>query len=437
MVRNLGFDNISFRETEFDNVNPTIKLSAVDNDLSSLTEELANGDLNRDPLVNLIERDTVGALDSYLIKEEVNQSITEPGVAGTVGSLYKKSGFTNPAENDVFLNTESALKSVQGYTQITLERLNSWSNNILHKVHSDPLNLQSEENVIKLSLINNLNLLSVISNQAAYKNQSDLTKASGKVLTTVVNAVTELQQQTNGNHTQRVSAVYHVDAGKASFLTRSSYNVETPGFYTTTQQTLHQSRFYHLNTDLYQASHLEYWVRAENTLTTMADTSTYYTYSQMNVYAGSTAQYSGLRRIYADSINVQVGQISFIPYKTTAENGANIPNYGSVSNVVMRDWRCETKTGIIGMRGGLGVVIDGPIVRINSSGLIGFLSSLRRAPRIVVPLKEPLSYNKRTEIENTSSVVAINNIIQPPSTPNNSLNNTAPPLVELLTNDQQ
>jgi hypothetical protein len=437
MIRSLGFDDISFRESEFDNVNFSSKPSAVDNDLGNLTEELAKGDVSRDPLINLIERDTIGALDSYLIKEEVNHSITEPGVAGTVGSLYKKSGFTNPAENDIFLNTESALKSVQGYTQITLERINSWSNNILHKVHSDVLNLQSEENVIRLSLINNLNLLSVLSNQAAYKNQSDLTKASGKVLTTIVNAVTELQQQSNGNQTQRVSAVYHVDAGKASFLTSSSYNIETPGFYTTTQQTLHQSRFYHLNTDLYQASHLEYWVRAENTLTTMADTSTYYAYNQLNVYAGSTAQYSGLRRVYADSINVQVGQLSFIPYKSSVENATNIPNYGSVSNVVMRDWRCETKTGIIGMRGGLGVVIDGPIVRINSSGLIGLLASLRRIPRIVVPLTEASSYNKRSESENTSSVVAINNIIQPPATPNNNLNNTTPPLVELTTDEQK
>ena len=434
MARNLGFDNISFRETDFDNVNFANKKSAVDNDLSTLTEELANGDVSRDPLINLIERDTIGALDSYLIKEEVNQSITEPGVAGTVKSLYKKSGFTNPAENDVLLNTESALRSVQGYTQITLERLNSWSNNILHKVHSDMLNLQSEENVIRLALINNLNLLSVLGNQAAYKNQSDLTKASGQVLTTIANAVTELQQQNNGNQTQRVSAVYHVDAGKISFLTSSSYNVESPGFYTTTQQTLHQSRFYHLNTDLYQASHLEYWVRAENTLTMMSDTTVQYAYNQLNVYAGSTAQYSGLRRIYADSINVQVGQLSFIPYKTTTENAANIPNYGSVSNVIMRDWRCETKTGIVGIKGGLGIVMDGPMVRINSFGLLSRLASLRRIPKVVVPLTEPLPYNKRTETENTSSVVAVNDIIQPPSTPNNNLNNTTPPLVELITN---
>jgi hypothetical protein len=436
MIRNLGFDNISFRETEFDNVNSSSRLSAVDNDLNSLTEELANGDVSRDALINLIERDTIEALDSYLIKEEVNQSITEPGVAGTVGSLYKKYGFTNPAENDVFLNTESAMRSIQGYTQITLERINSWSNNILHKVHSDPLNLQSEENIIRLALINNVNLLSVISNQASYKNQSDLTKESGKVLTTIVNSVTELQQQSNGNQTQRVSAVYHVDAGKASFLTRSSYNVETPGFYTTTQQTLHQSRFYHLNTDLYQASHLEYWVRAENTLTTMADTSINYAYNQLNVYAGTTAQYSGLRRIYADSINVQVGQLTFIPYKGDVENATNIANYGSVNNVVMRDWRCETKLGIIGMRSALGIVLDGPLVRINSFGLLGKLAMLRRAPRIVVPLTEPASYNKRTESDNTSSVVAINNIVQPPSTPVSNTNNTTPPLIEIITDEQ-
>ena len=227
-------------------------------------------------------------------------------------------------------------------------------------------------------------------------------------------------------------AVYHVDAGKASFLTRSSYNVESPGFYTTTQQTLHQSRFYHLNTDLYHASHLEYWVRAENTLTTMADTSTYYAYTQLNVYAGATAQYSGTRIVYADSINVQVGQSSFIPYKELEENDLELDNYGSVSNIVMKDWRCETKTGMIGMKGALGVVIDGPIVRINSSGLTGLLSNLRKKARVVVPLKEPLSYNKRTETENTSPVVAINNIIQPPSTPNNSINNTTPPVVELI-----
>jgi hypothetical protein len=145
----------------------------------------------------------------------------------------------------------------------------------------------------------------------------------------------------NGNTISRTNAVQQYNVGQMRVQTASAYTINSPSFCTTAQQVISQCRFEHHAGDMYQGSHIYYWIRAEDTLTLIGDTTARYNEKELAEYSANATYASGNLTTYADVEWKQVGQFKGPLHPTNSRSAAN---YGDFVQLVQGKYKAKSRS---------------------------------------------------------------------------------------------
>lgn len=316
--------------------------------------------------------------------ERVDLSATSNKPTGGSGQgTYSEMGVENPELRNPYLEANLAGQTLQGTNKMLLQRLRSWSSGILEGVHADSTDPKSEVSVIRANapLLDKL----VLGRYQSYVSKAAAT--AGEAATAL------LADYAYGNSVVRTSGTKQYAAGQFRVSTSSIAAFDTPQLLLCSQQTIAQSRFYHLNTDLYQHSSVQYWLRAEDHLTLMAGRAYRYNSVNLTEISANSRFISGSEFRYADAIWTQAGQsaagLPLHPKNTRYPLGTG---YGQSINLAMRDYFIEAKTGVASVKAGVSTIISGGVVLINCRGS----ASASKLPRRFSQMADPKPYAKQS-----------------------------------------
>lgn len=262
-------------------------------------------------------------LVNYVLREQVTEAtlLTRPGNATAGGSSgigsYASRGLTTPLARSPIGAINTAYKVLQGTTDVAAERWAGWSTRQLKEVHLEADTENSE-----------LQTLECIAQQPALTQVLQRYKAdlmqSGQHAAEVSWAY--VPDYSYGNDLKLVHGIFQTNAQQFRVHTSTLFTVESPAINLVSEQYLLNGKFAHLATDLYQASHQHFVLRAEELNAQIALTTTRYNIDSLQETSANALHVTGNHVNYADFEWHQVGQVS--PLATgCSESSESEPNF--------------------------------------------------------------------------------------------------------------
>ena len=289
------------------------------------------------PLHDVVITSQTYTFRSYILDQEVELIPSNPNPRGSSGlGIYSDLNIQSPYASGA--HNRSPIESVQnilGTALDELERIKGWSTKILGEVHSLAEGLQNSE----IGVIKNLVPESFTAALARY--EAVIEEAGMYAADT---AETYLSDYSSGNTTVKSNAVEQHNVGQMRVQTASTYAINSPSITNSAQQSITQARFEHHAGDLYQASHIHYWLRAEDQYTCITNTASRYNQTELLEYSANSTYASGNSTFYADEEWNQVGQASGPLHPT---NSRSIAGYGNSTKIVQKDLKMKSVLGSI------------------------------------------------------------------------------------------
>lgn len=291
------------------------------------------------PLHDVVVVTSTHIFKTYVIDQNIDLAPTNPLPRGSSGKgIYTDLNVQSPYNTGI--HNRSPIEGIQnllGSAFNELDRIQSWATEILGKAHSlIDVFANSELAVIK-------NLIPAEMTNAIDRYQAVIEEAGTYASDT---AQTYLSDYANGNTINKTNAVMQHNVGQMRVQTSSTYTINSPSISHSAQQYISQSRFEHHASDLYQASHIHYWLRAEDQYTCMANTSARYNQSELVEYSANATYAAGSSTNYADTEINQIGQASMLPFHLTNSRSSN-NDYGKSTTLVQRDYGVKSFLGSI------------------------------------------------------------------------------------------
>lgn len=290
------------------------------------------------PIHDVVVTTATYVFKTYVLDQEIDLAPTNQSPRGSSGNgIYSDLNLPSPLNTG--LHNRSPVEAIQnllGSSLNELERIKSWATEILGKAHSIASGLENSE----LAVIRNIVPDELV--PALERYQSVIDEAGQYAADT---AETYLSDYAEGNVVAKTNAVEQHNVGQYRLQTASAYTVNSPSIALSSQQTVIQSRFEHHASDVYQGSHIHYWIRAEDQYTCITNTAARYNQTDLAEYSANATYAAGNLTHYADTEWSQVGQAKPPLHPTNSRSLGTM--YGNSVKLVQDTLKTKTILGKI------------------------------------------------------------------------------------------
>jgi hypothetical protein len=242
----------------------------------------------------------VDNLEAQTINEALNTAPTDQMPKGSMGmgSYHNRNRLSPLAFLPDIEELANAYKLIQGFANNQSRRYSSWATDILHKTHSILSPLTTSEAQVIASVIpfeQGLNFLKYVT----------LVAEAGKFASGVVSSF--LPDYSYGHNVEVEHASRHFVSDHFRVQASAVFDINSAAINLVSQQSVSESRFWHLVADLQQSETQYSWSRAEKLCVEMGKDKTNYYTGAVSSHQGIAYDYSGPRYVYSDELIEQVG----------------------------------------------------------------------------------------------------------------------------------
>lgn len=422
---------------------PPVKINVAPNTVVSFVELPIIPGIPKIPQQELGFAALSDALEQITILEEINLSPTQETQEGSKGdSAYNSRRMLSPKLANLDSTLSWAIKSIQGFGANQARRHKTWSENVLHDVHSP----SSEKENSEFKVLSKVLPLKGILCHSSY---GQFVQDAGKFSATANTAF--LPDYAEGHQVKKTNANEHIICDQYRVQASSSYLIDAATINVASQQYVNQSRYMHGLSDIHQETNQHYWCRSEKQHVTMANCLHHYADEGLFNFSPYTNDNHGSRFLYSDEEYVQIGNIAgqtLHKTKVTSRYG-----HGQSTKYVQNDYKVIVGDGPLRMqaayevniRAGTGVYIhaENGVAQLNSDDVLvlrgkvlGYLSAgiLNIKATEVLNLDAPI-VNINSGLAQLPIVFELEKLVEIPSVPKQM--ESPPPLNKEAPNETQ
>lgn len=346
---------------------------------------------------------------------------------------HKGLGTADPEGESVALKEEELTNIVLLASAETAKSVSSWFSNVYLKTVTNPTgtseyvtaqtNTTLQATTDLASVMKSSPSVDLAKSLLRYRSIAEWGAKTAKAVLDSLNA-----EYGSGNEVKNTSGLYNLNANSLYFTSNTAGHLDFPSFVQTSKLALQQSNVHQFQSDLFQVSSGDIWMRAEDLCHVHASNTLRENYSSLKEISRNAELIAGGMTIYGDTLYLQAGQPSLTA--VTPDNPDPLIYPTEVGNFMLNVVNGAYQKADAGFYtySPTTWALDSTVVLINSTfGMSAVLGKGGFVPKQIAPLVEPSAYPKQPVVDPVTSPIQIgvNTPLPPQIASNLTLNKEA------------